>query len=264
MTDADALLREIVANPARDVLRLAYADAIEERRRPGDEAFAEFVRAQIRIAQLETGCPNSIRQPTYDRDEYIALQSRERELWPAVRPVFEGGGVVPYLDSNLDWPVARSLPYVIMLRGFPAVARCTLAEWQGGACDACMDDAGPGRTYTRISGCTLCHGTGHIPGIGPRLAQRWPVEKVETDRKPNSVPFNGRCGWFCPVTNYLSGHPSWLPKSVFDLLEGGEKSTVDDYPDQPMRWYDSESAALAALSEALLAEARTQPSEVTT
>lgn len=31
MTDAARLLREIVANPAADVLRLAFADAIEER-----------------------------------------------------------------------------------------------------------------------------------------------------------------------------------------------------------------------------------------
>lgn len=53
MTDAARLLREIAANPAADVLRLAFADAIEERDGPGDEAWAVFVRVQVWASQCE-------------------------------------------------------------------------------------------------------------------------------------------------------------------------------------------------------------------
>lgn len=199
MTDADALLREIVANPASDVLRLAFADAIEERRGPGDEAWAAFVRVQVRIAQLETGCPNSIRQPTFDRDEYLALQARERELWPAVRPVFEGDGIEPCYQTGLmvrQMPDGEIVPQstVLVSRGFPAVVRCTLAEWRGGECGECggdgweKEDESDDDDFATITGdCPDCV-KGRIPAIGPRLAQRWPIERVVTEKRPYHRP----------------------------------------------------------------------------
>ena len=44
MTDLDALLAEIIAHPAEDTPRLAYADCLEEQ---GDDWYAQFIRDQI-------------------------------------------------------------------------------------------------------------------------------------------------------------------------------------------------------------------------
>ena len=53
MTDGDALLAAIYHNPHDDTPRLVYADWLEEN---GDEARAEFIRVQCRIAALERDC----------------------------------------------------------------------------------------------------------------------------------------------------------------------------------------------------------------
>ena len=54
MTDRDALVRAICENPDDDVLRLAYADFLEE---DGDPARADFVRTQVEYAQTPPGSP---------------------------------------------------------------------------------------------------------------------------------------------------------------------------------------------------------------
>lgn len=51
--ERDAMLAAIAADPADDVRRLAFADFLDERDAREDRDRAEFIRVQIRIAQLE-------------------------------------------------------------------------------------------------------------------------------------------------------------------------------------------------------------------
>lgn len=56
MTDLDRLHRAILENPADDVARLAYADAMDERGKSADRARAEFVRLQVGKPDPHTFC----------------------------------------------------------------------------------------------------------------------------------------------------------------------------------------------------------------
>src|SRR5262245_57432383 len=49
VTDGDALIRSILANPADDAPRLVYADWLQEHGRGED---AEFIRVQVELARL--------------------------------------------------------------------------------------------------------------------------------------------------------------------------------------------------------------------
>lgn len=237
MTDADRLLREIAANPAADVLRLAFADAIEERDGPGDEAWAVFVRVQVWASQCEVChgertfrygdyfCSNC--QPHYDR---------ERELWPAVRGRFSVDGCHFVLPSSA-FVVGESLtdtPIIIVRRGFPALVRCTLAEWMGGErCQRCYG-SGEFEKHEHSYRCGRCHGTGRTHGIGPRLAQGWPIERVEvTDAVIHRSGGND---------TYYVGGLGRFPKEFWRALEG----------------HRTASAARDALSAASIQWARSQ------
>lgn len=246
MTDAARLLREIAANPAADVLRLAFADAIEERDGPGDEAWAVFVRVQVWASQCEVChgertfrygdyfCSNC--QPHYDR---------ERELWPAVRPVFDGYGWISCLEGSAfskREAVSPSNAILIVRRGFPAVVRCTLTEWRGGECGRCSGRGSYWPVGREAGGpapgpweeCPTCHGSGRTPGIGPRLAQAWPVERVEvTDAVIHRSGGND---------TYYVGGLGRFPKEFWRALEG----------------HRTASAARAALSAAYIQWARSQ------
>ncbi|HEY1188922.1 MAG TPA: TIGR02996 domain-containing protein [Gemmata sp.] len=101
MTDADALLRGIIAHPADDTARLVYADWLQENGR-GEEG--EFIRTQCRLAAAAPDDP-----------EYPALLERDEELrlWlhthaPKPHPKFPAGLEV---DGPKWWWLAD--------RGFP-------------------------------------------------------------------------------------------------------------------------------------------------
>jgi uncharacterized protein (TIGR02996 family) len=68
MNEDDAFLRAICANPDDDTPRLAFADWLQEH---AEEARAEFIRAQVRFADL-------LRHGAPDTD---GLARRARELW---------------------------------------------------------------------------------------------------------------------------------------------------------------------------------------
>lgn len=264
MTDAARLLREIAANPAADVLRLAFADAIEERDGPGDEAWAVFVRVQVELANRDDercGCrecrPNGQHNNGPCRSPIKELRRRERDLWPAVRPVFDGYGWISCLEGSAfskREAVSPSNAILIVRRGFPAVVRCTLAEWMvGEECQRCRDDGKiwaawsvkhesaiyPGRK--RVD-CPTCRDTGRTTGIGPRLAQRWPVESVEVVDNEVWKTLEGL--WTAGGGN---GGPA-LPSEIWEI-----------FADQELGWpYRSDHAARDALSAASIQWARSQ------
>jgi uncharacterized protein (TIGR02996 family) len=80
MSDHDAILAAIIADPADDLPRLAYADWCEEN---GDDARAEFIRVQVALAKLdaelmdEEDCGSSGCEGCKERR---GLRAREAEL----------------------------------------------------------------------------------------------------------------------------------------------------------------------------------------
>ena len=74
MTDADALLRSVLAHPADDLPRLVYADYLDETGDPIQASRAEFIRVQCELGRLEA------RPGQADYDLLLQLRTRERVL----------------------------------------------------------------------------------------------------------------------------------------------------------------------------------------
>ncbi|MCI0700590.1 MAG: TIGR02996 domain-containing protein [Planctomycetia bacterium] len=71
MNEREALLKAICENPDDDTPRLVFADWLQEN---GDEARAEFIRAQIELAR---GVENARLK---DREEALLATHRDEEL----------------------------------------------------------------------------------------------------------------------------------------------------------------------------------------
>jgi uncharacterized protein (TIGR02996 family) len=105
MTDGPALLRNIVANPDDDTARLVYADWLDE---SGDADRAEFVRGQVRLAQMR---PHD--------DGFTALDVRCRRLEDA-HPEWREGLPDEFVERRERFCGPRVQPFE---RGFLARAR---------------------------------------------------------------------------------------------------------------------------------------------
>jgi uncharacterized protein (TIGR02996 family) len=96
MTDHDALLHAILANPDDDTARLVYADFIQE---AGDDRRAEFIRGQVELAKTPDWEPFAVRWRRAD----LATQAGDgfRES-------------LPWHDSwNPRFPFRRGLGYAV-------------------------------------------------------------------------------------------------------------------------------------------------------
>src|SRR5262245_29373729 len=96
MTDGDALLAAILADPDEDTPRLAYADWLQEN---GECDRAEFIRVQVDLARLT---PNEI-VPWNARA--VALRAREKALLAAhggdwLAPLKKPGGPLPHEHTH--------------------------------------------------------------------------------------------------------------------------------------------------------------------
>lgn len=295
-----AIMQRIIAEPGEDRWRLDYAAELERtagtvvcekccetgtvigghlgdlrfkcktcegagRVSDGRAEWAEFIRVQCELARMNI-CPAWC-DPKDETCERRILERRERELWPAVRPMF-GYEVQSYWCGSFADRI-EVLPAVVVQRGFPSVVRCTLAEWMGGECGRCGPCSGTHRGIGTVDcprephhhcdekcrvtkRCTACHGTGHAPGIGPRLAQGWPIERVETEKQPMH---NGREFLWLKREDrpgIASLGSAALPASVFDLLTGYREYIRDGQA----KCYPTESAARDALSAACIQWAR--------
>jgi uncharacterized protein (TIGR02996 family) len=74
MSDEDALLSAIIANPDEDTPRLVYADWLDEN---GQPERAEFIRVQIELESVELGSPEHL---ALRRRQAIIL-SKHRDQW---------------------------------------------------------------------------------------------------------------------------------------------------------------------------------------
>lgn len=228
MTTQDALLAEILANPADDVCRLVYADWLDEN---GQPERAEFIRVQCQIARIEevAGCH---RAPM----DFLIEESR---LWSWI----DRHGLLSGVPTDGTWCAARNRkdyeslgPKVVLVRrGFVSEVRCTLEHWCGGECQEC---GGYGDGPEMVTHCQACDGTHRTLGIGPALVRKHPIERVEfTDDF-----FNDTLPEILTVYRYTTG-PLWpliLQRTAYRSAVSRAVVAVSDVPE---RMLDNVSAA---------------------
>ncbi len=137
MSDGDALLRGILANPACDTARLVYADFLEEN---GEGARAEFVRVQVELAGMkETNYPEWLKSNQHERHKWRAfskthtayhkklrlLCDRERQILDDPHPV----GNYRIYSNKLGWTEdVRQFAKCEFTRGFVSHIEITCAD----------------------------------------------------------------------------------------------------------------------------------------
>jgi uncharacterized protein (TIGR02996 family) len=234
MTTLDDLLRAILADPADDGARLAYADWLEEE---GQTERAEFVRVQCELARIDREedawhRPYVVNGERVTPEPWGTLRRREGELLesPCVpggktnrewwfSPFDEAGEEVPG-DFGGSW---RRLFEWEFLRGFIESVTCSCADW-------------------------LAH--------GPAVVASQPVTAVRlADREPGktaNVPPSW--GWFSRRTpDSELNEPSDIPPSLFDLLPN---TRAHDNWQWARRFFPTRDAAHASLSAACVRWAR--------
>lgn len=270
MTTEGALLQAVLAQSDDDLPRLVLADWLEEH---GEGERAEFIRVQCEIArgpQCRWAGPgtkacgeHNERLPAYRVETWCEpclrhrdLPQRERQLiadhWRAwVRPApGHLSASWPAVVGGRTSTVEVDGTFFDFRRGFVAEVRGTLAALIGTDCDRC-EATGMRTPPPESRPCRSCRGTGHTTGVLPALVRREPVERAEvTDREPYH---NG--GGYCwydesrPLPQ-TGSHWANLPTELFRRLT------------RRPRWvpYPTPGAARDALSAALLAWAKAQPS----
>lgn len=138
MTDREALLAAILANPAEDTPRLVFADWLEENSQPER---AEFIRVQVELARIpeKPDCTSSRgkscvnpRCRKWNRlyaDKHDELRRRERELLETVPKWMPVG-----IDGTAEVvSPKRFLEIYELARGFVRGITCTWEWWVGTA-----------------------------------------------------------------------------------------------------------------------------------
>jgi uncharacterized protein (TIGR02996 family) len=249
-TDAEylALMRGILETPADDAPRLIIADWLEEN---GEDQRAEFIRVQCELArhikEFESACDTHGRYyhmpDSYRMDLY-------RKIGLLCGPHVDGQWGDNYWKWFLeDFPGPTNLPHrPVVTRGFVSEVRLTCAEFCGRPCENCRDGqeyvlAGPESHWDK---CASCSGTGRIEGVARALFERHPILAV---RFVDKRPYHRRI-WYSESAGMT--HPidiaSDLPDELFELV------AVPDFKRYVM--FDTEAAALAALSEACVSYGR--------
>jgi uncharacterized protein (TIGR02996 family) len=264
-----ALMAAVRAAPPDDLPRLVLADWLEEH---AHDEWAEFVRAQCEVERHPHA--DRIFADTYTdtesvhRDWQSALTAarRVRELWPAVGlaifPDHLRDGQRPHVTRNgrCFFSVERGfgLPQSEVRRGFVSGIECSLDDWCGPECRECDGGGWVRRPFsqTEWEGCPACGGVGRAGGIGPRVGQQHPIERVTlTDREPDLLPYS-QFGWWA-VRDPVRQTPAHIPWVLFDQLDGG--TDVSDRDELRCMSYHSQPAALAALSDAAVGWATGRP-----
>jgi len=184
-----ALLRAVCLDPDDVVARLVYADWLEQE--AGDQERGEFVRVQIRLAELREhkhprqGGPRGQTLPACRLcDEMEELESRERELLgsPVCRHC---EWHAPLAHGGWEWDFRR---------GFVEAVACTLDAWER---------HGPAAVLAQ-------------PVRAVRLSDRGPTH---IDREPGFGPWT----WTLPLAAH-SARPEYrrasLPQAIYDLCNG--------------------------------------------
>lgn len=241
-TDGEALSRAIIEQPADDLVRLAYADFLEEN---GGEKRAEFIRLQIELAvhyrakaQAEaTGKPWTDGMRLFSRREEI--RARESGL----------------AHDDVSGPL---LEFVRLLRP----RRVAWQWWKDVGCAQLqdLDDTSTvlcGSVYFRrgFADRVVCR-SGLWEQCGPAVAKAHPVRRVElTDKLPRSGV--GFWQWTDDAGGVFGDQSACLPVCLFGLID--REPTKDDQVFCNAKFFSSELRATDALSDALILWARKQP-----
>jgi uncharacterized protein (TIGR02996 family) len=81
MSERDAILSAILADPTDDLARLVYADWLEETSQPVAMARARFIRLQIELARSDSHSEHFPRRDFDTRQEIDSLASRWMRAW---------------------------------------------------------------------------------------------------------------------------------------------------------------------------------------
>lgn len=245
MSIGQELLKSILADPFADGPRLAYADWLDESGESQHTEYAEFIRLQCRIAEIQATCscgscvrkrgggqhtngPCAVDQERHElpggRSQQANLRQRAREL----------------LSNNAAWDetiACTNASEWTWSRGFIDTVSCTLADWFGAPC--CTSPVRPG--WQRD--CELCHGTGRANARGPAIVAAQPITVV---RLTDAIA----------ARDYGSGderpavYRRELPTEFWDIL------CPDWHPDDAFVEYGSREKATAEVSSAALTWAR--------
>lgn len=188
MTEGDALIRSVLADPADDAPRLIYADWLEERGRAED---AEFIRVQIELARrgFDGGLHTDEQGHLRHAPPHIAdLTARQLELWA------DGFGRpdLPATMSNWSaYPMSTLGTQLRVRRGFVERVTCQTDEFLGVA----------GSLFARQ------------PVTEVRLADR-----VLPFMRPAGPEFRGGFRWLIRPADaeHLTGF--WLPEGIAEHL----------------------------------------------
>lgn len=151
MTDREALMATILANPDDDLARLVFADWLEEYGDEDDAAHAEWIRVGCELAKTPKvayktiqGIPGDVASYTAgvcescdksrpDRCQYHLLKIRESELHINLeRKMIRRNGLVGFSPSGMSYreSLRHTPPNVVFFdRGFIHAVACDSATW---------------------------------------------------------------------------------------------------------------------------------------
>jgi len=271
LTDLDAILRAVVADPADDTPRLVYAEVCDDAgeheraefireqcelaRMPADEPFVRVAEAVLaerlpRMSRLERNesrdillpqCFPEARQRVADRDaKRKKLRRRERELFDRHKCEWFGGdrwAVLLLPDDDAD--LIPDLTGAVVRRGFVDEIRTGLSQFVGDRCPVC--DIGPGvRRYPTQGGdwtegaCDHCHGTGRV---GLDLAAVFAVHPIArvvlADREPTAASHQSGAWHWTWAENDADSRVG-LPRKLMAALSASGIARVFDSRDAAM------------------------------
>lgn len=263
MTDttlSQAILDDILANPADDTPRLVYADLLEEQ---GDSAHAEFIRCQIRLARCAAEKTSLLNEET----DWAACSSISASWCPVC-----GDCVCPYPEDEQCDPKCplhnRASRHCCLEELTLEIERLREREAELlsiGSQAKGFNDIFPGYVgawrFRRGFVAEIEMACEPFVEHAGALFSAHPIERVTiTDKKvlSDDADTEWMWGWF---KNY--DQQGWtLPRPLFDqLLPDVNCTRVADYDLRANRTYATEAGSLASLREACLRLGRERAKE---
>ncbi len=250
-----ALLNAVRADPESDLLRLVWADRLDELatnvecpecggignsgvvgelrrcvRCDGDCWVPDGLAERAAIIRLQCDpeyvCDWHPRPEPVPSSSPMTLETKfHRNAWPGMTLVGWDDGWVCYSPTE-TWP-SVSRTDVKWTRGFIAEVRCRLDWWVGEQCGSC-GSSGAFRGYNQSANpgeCPACSGVGRVNAHGPQVLAEHPVEQIMAT---GVSPFHSAHGEFgfdrwAFVTGNGGGDPQLrhlIPDIVWDVMDG--------------------------------------------
>lgn len=235
----------------------------------GRAEYAEFVRVQVELARMRSCCPicnpeTGHRRDCVNGDRGDELRRRETALLSAhFGDWFDLSGWCWTTETGLGVNSQGGLT-MIVARGFPAVARLSLAALVGDRCRCGMrpERAAAFGVPEFASGCPACSGTGRTPGLAAALGrvvgltavvpvdvEPWTNDHLDLDE---GFRWWRASAWEGEGTDQAGN----LPDEIYDMIQPEGRQMRSQKGGPPHRHFvgcHTRAAALDALSAACLA-----------